>query len=137
MKTPEDSAQREAPQSGPLPIRVYADGSGARPDGQGSKFAWFREDSGQKKVTREDGLTNNQAEYRAILSALEALPDGCRAEILSDSENTCCQLNGQRRVLDPKLASLYGQILDLVEKKRLSVSFVWIPRRGNLAGKLI
>ncbi len=138
MKTRKDTARQDGnSQRGPSTIRVYTDGSGARPDGKGSGFAWLREDTGQKKVTREEGLTNNQAEYRAILSALEFLPEGSRAEILSDSENTCCQLNGQHRVLDPKLASLHGQIQALIQKKRLTVSFVWVSRRENLAGKLI
>ena len=118
-------------------IRIFTDGSGSRPDGKGSGFAWFRQDTSAKKIFREDGLTNNQAEYCAILSALEFLPKGTSAEILTDSENTCCQLNGQRRVLNPKLAEIYQQIQDLIEKNRLTVSFAWIPRRENLAGKLI
>jgi ribonuclease HI len=120
-----------------LPIRIFTDGAGCRPDGKGSGFAWLREDTVQKKITREDGLTNNQAEYRAILSALESLPKESHAEIRSDSENTCCQLNGSRRVLDPKLAEIFQQIQDLIEKNKLAVAFVWIPRRQNLAGKLI
>lgn len=118
-------------------IRIFTDGSGSRPNGKGSGFAWLRQDKSAKKIFREDGLTNNQAEYRAILSALEFLPKGTNAEILTDSENTCCQLNGQRRVLNPKLAEIYQQIQDLIEKNRLTVSFAWIPRRENLAGKLI
>jgi ribonuclease HI len=118
-------------------ITIYTDGSGARPNGMGSGFAWMRADTGQKKITRENGLTNNQAEYRAILSALESLLTGAHVEIRTDSENTCCQLNGQRRVLDSKLADIYQQIQSLIEKNQLTVSFVWIPRRENLAGKLI
>jgi ribonuclease HI len=118
-------------------IIIYADGSGARPDGKGSGFAWQRTDTGQKKITREDGLTNNQAEYRAILSALESVPRGGSVEIRTDSENICCQLNGQHRVLDPKLAEIYDQIQNLIEKNRLTVTFVWVRRGENPAGKLI
>jgi ribonuclease HI len=118
-------------------ITIYTDGSGARPDGKGSCFAWLRTDTGQKKITPKDGLTNNQAEYHAILSAVESLTEGAHATILSDSENICCQLNGQHRILDPTLAGLYDEIYDLIEKNRLIVNFVWIPRRQNLAGKLI
>ena len=118
-------------------IIIYTDGSGARPDGKGSGFAWFRVGTGEKKISRKDQLTNNQAEYLAIISALESLPKGAKAEIRTDSENTCCQLNGQRRVRDPKLAELHKQILTLKDKYHLNVVFVWIPRRENLAGKLI
>jgi ribonuclease HI len=118
-------------------IRIYTDGSGCRPDGKGSGFAWLRQDTGERKITRENGLTNNQAEYRAILAALEPLPKGATAEILTDSENTCFQLKGQRRTLDPKLAELNEKIRMLGKAKNLSVAFLWIPRRENLAGKLL
>jgi ribonuclease HI len=118
-------------------IRIFTDGSGCRPDGKGSCFAWLREDTGERKVTRIEGLTNNQAEYRAILSALESLSSGVSAEILTDSENTCFQLKGDRRVRDPHLVTLHDQIHVLIKKNRLNVTFTWIPRRDNKAGKLI
>jgi ribonuclease HI len=118
-------------------IIIYSDGLGAHADGEGSDFAWLRTDTGQKKITREDGLTNNQTEYRAILSAVEVLPKESHAEIRTDSENTCCQLNGQHRISNPTLEGLYDAIYDLIEQNRLTVRFVWIPRRENLAGKLI
>jgi ribonuclease HI len=118
-------------------VRIFTDGSGSRPDGKGSGFAWFRQDTGQKKIVREDGLTNNQAEYRAILAAVETLPTGAKAEILTDSENTCFQLKGIRRVIDPHLADLNARINSLIAKRRLAIEFTWIPRRENLAGKLI
>jgi ribonuclease HI len=118
-------------------IRIFTDGSGCRPDGKGSGYAWFREDTGEKKITRVDGLTNNQAEYRSILSAIESLNGVDTAEILTDSENTCFQLRGERRVRDPHLTELHDQIQALIKKNRLTVVFTWIPRRENRAGRLI
>jgi ribonuclease HI len=118
-------------------IRIFTDGAGCRPDGKGSGFAWLREDTNQKQIKREDNLTNNQAEYRAILSAIESLDSGANVEILTDSENTCFQLRAERRVRDPHLAQLHAQIHELIAKKQLIVTFSWISRRENLAGKLI
>jgi ribonuclease HI len=118
-------------------IQIYADGSGCRPDGSGSGFAWLRKDTGEKKIVREDRLTNNQAEYRAILSAVEHLPSGSNADLRTDSENTCFQLRGERRILDPRLAELAEKIETVMREKRLSIAFTWIPRRENLAGKLL
>lgn len=118
-------------------IRVYADGAGCRPDGTGSGFAWLRGSTGEKKVFRQQGLTNNQAEYRAILAALEALPPRAEVEILTDSQNTCFQLKGVYRIRDPRLGELHAQIYELITKKRLDVVFTWIPRSLNLAGKLV
>jgi len=118
-------------------IRIFTDGSGSRPDGKGSGFAWLREDSGERKVIREDGLTNNQAEYKAILSALESIDPHASVEILTDSENTCFQLKGERRTKDPHLADLSARIWAVIKKKSLNTIFTWIPRRENRAGKLI
>jgi ribonuclease HI len=118
-------------------IRIFTDGSGCRPDGKGSGFAWLREDNRTKKIIPEDGLTNNQAEYKAILSALESLEQGVRAEILTDSENTCFQLKGERRTRDPRLATLNETIQTLIATSHLDVIFTWIPRRDNQAGRLI
>src|SRR5437868_6680111 len=99
-------------------IQIYTDGSGCRPDGTGSCFAWLRENGSQPAIIRifkEDRLTNNQAEYKAILSALESVPLASIVEILTDSENTCFQLRGERRVKHPKLAELHSQIQKMIE----------------------
>jgi ribonuclease HI len=96
-------------------IRIFTDGSGRRSDGTGSGYAWFRQDTGEKKIVRENGLTNNQAEYRAIRSAIEALPalpSGTRFD-------------------------LYTEIHHTIATRELTVQFIWVPRRENLAGKLL
>lgn len=118
-------------------IVIYTDGAGCRPDGSGSGFAWVRQDTGEKDRIREDRLTNNQAEYRGILAALESVPKDSTVEIRSDAENVCCQLRGERRVLDQNLMRLRDQILGLKQKHNLSVAFVWVPRGENLAGKFL
>jgi ribonuclease HI len=119
-------------------VRIFTDGSGARPDGKGSKFAWLCSDTPAMKVYHEDGLTNNQAEYHAILAALDdGCPRGWNVQIVNDSENTIFQLRGQRRVLEPKLLEIHRQIQALIGHKRLTVEFVWVPRSENAAGKLL
>jgi ribonuclease HI len=132
MKTKEEAVNQS--------IRIYTDGSGCRPDGKGSCFAWLRENGSQPAIIRifkEDALTNNQAEYKAILSALESVAPGSNVEILTDSENTCFQLKGERRVKDPRLGELHDRVQRTIETGRLHVIFTWIPRRENRAGKLI
>jgi len=121
-------------------LRIYTDGSGCRPDGTGSGFAWLRENGSQPaiiRIVKEDRLTNNQAEYKAILSALESVPSTSNVEILTDSENTCFQLKGERRVKDPQLVQLHDRIQGVIEKGHLDVVFTWVPRRDNRAGRLI
>jgi hypothetical protein len=54
-----------------------------------------------------------------------------------DSMLICSQFTGRFRVLNPKLAGLLAAIRDLIERKNLSVKLTWIPRRENLADKLL
>jgi ribonuclease HI len=130
--------QKDSVQDG-LPdqvIHVFTDGTGARPDGKGSGFAWLRPDTGERQIIREDGLTNNQAEYRGVILALESLPIGAAVEIRTDSEVICEQLRGQYKVRDPKLIVLWTAVQDVIGRKNLRVRFIWVPREENPAGKL-
>ncbi len=127
----------ERESSGSQRIRIFCDGAGARPDGSGSAYAWFREDTGRKFARSADGLTSNQAEYRAILSALDALPDKSDVLILTDSQLVVSQICGDCRTKDPELRKLRSEIRQLVRDRKLDVRFRWVPRRENLAGKLI
>jgi len=118
-------------------LRFYTDGSGCRPDGMGSAIAWVREDTGLEKIERIDGLTNNQAEYSAIHSALKSAPKGSTVEILSDSQLVIYQIRGRYRVSDPQLGDLRNLINITVAARKLEVTFTWIPRAQNRADKLL
>jgi ribonuclease HI len=118
-------------------IRIFVDGSGARPDGKGSCFAFYRSDTGESSIECVNGLSNNQAEYRAVLLALNSVAEGSEIEILCDSQLVVCQFNRDWRVLDPNLALLLTQVRELIHERRLTVTATWIPRAQNVAGELI
>lgn len=60
--------------------------------------------------------TNNVAEYRGLLAALEAVlaMEVLDAEVFSDSELLVRQMNGQYRVRKPHLQELFQQAKELV-----------------------
>jgi len=118
-------------------LTVFLDGAGSRPDGTGSGFAWICPTTKEKRIERVPALTNNQAEYRAFIAALTALPDGARADLFSDSQVLCCQFDGTYKVRDPDLASLLSHAQSLIREKKLNVTLQWVPRAQNLAGKLL
>jgi ribonuclease HI len=125
------------PEESEQPLRIFTDGAGARPDGKGSGYGFLRTDTGEKQVTREDGLTNNQAEYKGIILALESLPRGTVVEVCTDSEVICAQLNRTYSVRNPKLALLWNDVQEVIQRKSLKTTFVWVPRQENPAGKLL
>lgn len=77
-------------------------------------------------------MTNNQAEYSALVRALKAARAARAREvrILSDSELMVNQLNGKYRVKNPGLAPLFAEAVRLLgEFDRWSISHV--PRALN------
>jgi ribonuclease HI len=76
--------------------------------------------------------TNNEAEYRAAVAALEAaLGLGLsHLELRMDSELVVRQLTGRYRVRNPRLAPLYGRAVDLRSRFQ-SVTFRNLPRAEN------
>jgi ribonuclease HI len=118
-------------------VRIYTDGAGKRPDGNGSGFAWVREDTRERHVERIPGLSNNEAEYRGVISAIKLLPEGCQVEVLSDSLLVVSQLGGEYRIRDPKLEKLAAEVKTIAEQKQLLLKVTWIPRGENQAGKLL
>jgi ribonuclease HI len=82
-------------------------------------------------------LTNNQAEYRAFLAALESVPQGGAVEMFSDSQLICSQFAGDYRVKDAALQELLSEIQALILNNQLKVKLQWVPRNRNLAGKLL
>ena len=75
--------------------------------------------------------TNNEAEYTAIIRAIERLIElkQVEANIFMDSELASKQLNGQYRVKSENIIPLYQKVQEL--KKDLKLSFHWIPRGDN------
>jgi ribonuclease HI len=76
--------------------------------------------------------TNNQAEYRALIAALERAIELNAKEIHleSDSELLVRQINGRYRVKNPTLRSLYQKVLQL-RNKLDCLTIVHIPRQQN------
>ncbi len=116
-------------------ITVYVDGAGADPNGL-SGFAWLRE-GGQKHAEWGRGWTNNEAEYRAVLAALQALPHGACAEILTDSALVFGQLHKGWQIREPRLCNLVEDIRKVISGRGLQITWRWIPRAENRADGLL
>jgi ribonuclease HI len=128
---------RNGAEDEPQVKKFHIDGSGARPDGSGSGWAWIRPATGKQRIKRIDHLTNNAAEYEALVAVLEYVVPNSRLEIATDSALVCHQFNGRWAVNEPRLSSLLDEARELIEEKNLEVEVRWIPREKNLAGELL
>ena len=116
-----------------LKISVYVDGSG----GPNGGFGFFVKETGESFYGKKSEITNNQAEYLAILSALKKFVEtNDEITIYSDSKNTVNQLNHEFAINNEKLRDLARESW-LIIAKFSKLSIVWIPRKENLAGKML
>ena len=112
---------------------IYVDGSG----GANSGYGFFVKETGESFFEEKPGITNNQAEYLAIISALKKY-EKLNGEIIiySDSKNTVNQLNHTFAINNEQLRTLARDAWSLISKFS-NLKIIWIPRGENLAGKIL
>ena len=116
-----------------MKINVYVDGSG----GPNGGFGYFVKETGESFYEKKPEITNNQAEYMAIIAALKNFVESnTEINIFSDSKNTISQLNHEFAINNEKLRELAREAWSLIGKFP-KVSLLWVPRKENLAGKML
>lgn len=125
----------------PEKVTAYADGASRGNPGPASYGVVLYDAEGNELHRSALAIgrgTNNEAEYRGAVAALEAaLGAGAReVELRVDSELVARQLNGHYKVRNPRLARLYKRVLDL--RTRFDrVAVVHVRREQNrVADKL-
>ncbi|KFM20839.1 Cell wall enzyme EbsB protein [Marine Group I thaumarchaeote SCGC AAA799-D07] len=116
-----------------MTLSIYVDGSG----GANSGYGFFVNETGESFYENKPEITNNQAEYMAIISALKKF-ENLHDEIIifSDSKNTVNQLNHEFAINNEELRSLAREAWSLMAKFS-NLKITWVPRSKNLAGKML
>ena len=116
-----------------MTFSIYVDGSGGSDPGYG----FFIKETGESFYEKKPNITNNQAEYLAIIAALKKF-QGSNDEIIiySDSKNTVSQLNHEFAINNEQLRDLAREAWTLLAKFS-KLKLTWVPRSENLAGKML
>lgn len=114
---------------------IHVDGASKGNPGAASIGATIKDEQGRliACISQRIGhATNNQAEYRAVIAALEkALKMGVReVDLKADSELVVKQLKGEYRVKRVTLKPLYERVRQLQGKLEL-LTIRHIPREQN------
>lgn len=123
-------------------IVLYTDGGSRGNPGIAGAGAVIKDHNGKtvKKISKLLGVvTNNEAEYQAIILGLETLKrlygsdkvKNYNIEIRSDSELVVSQLRGEYQIKEEKLIPFFIKIWNLQVKDFPKISFVHIPREQN------
>ena len=116
---------------------IYTDGAARGNPGPAAIGAVIKDERNcvVTSISQRIGVTtNNQAEYRALIAALQKVTGlGVRhVEIRSDSELMVKQLNGEYHVRNAGLKPLYAQVREALSSFE-SFIVVSIPREQNRA----
>ena len=116
-----------------MALSIYVDGSG----GPEAGFGFFVKETGESFYKKEPNVTNNQAEYMAIITVLKKFLDSKdEIAVYSDSKNTVSQLNHDYAINSAELRTLAMEAWNLMGRyPKLKIK--WIPREENLAGKML
>ena len=114
-------------------ITAYVDGAG----GDSSGYGYYILETGESEYVKEKNLTNNQAEYLAILSVLERFSGSTEPLIIhSDSQVVVRQINHDYSINNGMMREMARRVW-LLLPQYADVTIRWIPRRENLAGKML
>ncbi len=116
-------------------LKTYSDGASRGNPGHSAIAFMILKEDGEilKKHSKYVGIrTNNQAEYEALISALEFASGLNSQEVICylDSELIVKHLNGEYRVTSPNLKILWLKVQELRQSFR-KISFVHISRADS------
>ena len=114
---------------------IFSDGASQGNPGQSAIGVVIQDEQGKvvSRISRRIGhATNNQAEYRAIIAALEeAIKLGAEeVKVRADSELVVQQLNGRYKVKKATLRPLYQKVVQLTGALK-AFGITHIPRTQN------
>ncbi len=78
-----------------------------------------------------------QIEYKALITTLEILNDNSKYTLYSDNQSLVARMNCDHELPPSNFTKTHSQVIELIKQKKLSVQLKWVPRKKNLAGKLI
>ncbi len=111
-------------------IDILVDGSG-----DGHSIALFPDE--EVFFSYERGASNNEAEFNAVILALENLPDYSHARIRTDSQVVVWHLSREERARRPSFIRKRAVVQDLILQKNLKIDIQWIPRKQNRADRFL
>ncbi|NYT07823.1 MAG: reverse transcriptase-like protein [Methanomicrobiales archaeon] len=111
-------------------IEIQVDGSG-----DGHSVALFPGE--EIFFSYERGASNNEAEFNAVILALENLPDHSHARIRTDSQVVVWHLSREERVRHPSFIRKRAVVRDLILQKNLEIDIQWMPRKQNRADRFL
>jgi ribonuclease HI len=106
-------------------------------DGGEDKYCFVIPEKNIAKIFEKKGITNNEAEYLAVIEALNFVEENSNVLILSDSKLIVNQIKMEWHIKEERLREMFKKIIGIIDEKKLKFKIEWIPREENKAGKVL
>jgi ribonuclease HI len=118
----------------PKKIMIFSDGGARGNPGPAAIASLIISEEGRVLVTNSKYIgshTNNQAEYKALIAALQSAMDLHAEEVIChlDSELVVKQIVGEYSVKNKELMKLWGRVKEITTNFK-RVSFISVPREN-------
>ncbi|MCL5432505.1 MAG: ribonuclease HI family protein [Patescibacteria group bacterium] len=122
-------------------IRIFTDGGARGNPGPAATGVYIEDSKGNKIASFGEKIgnaTNNVAEYKAVITALEWLnknkekiDSDLKINFFLDSQLVSSQLNGLFKIKNPDLRNLLFKIRELEADLNADISYRYVPREEN------
>ena len=116
---------------------IYTDGGYSISNNVGSAAYVILKSDGQTLLTQNSFLlrkeTSQRAELKAILAAIDALPDRCCARVCTDCLAATLSLGRAPRRKNQPDVDLLLMYKQMVRRKKLLIEFQWVSSRSGAA----
>jgi len=107
-------------------------------DGSGNGYYGYQIGEEEPVIYHAPGkITNNQAEFEALVCLLRDVENDSELLIFSDSMLLVNGFNQSWSLRNVKLKQLRDEALRLVDEKHLRVKVGWVPRKKNVFGNYL
>jgi ribonuclease HI len=106
-------------------------------DGGENKYCFVIPEKNVVRTFVKKWITNNEAEYLAVIEALNFVEENSEVSILSDSKLIVNQIKMEWHIKEERLREMFKKVIEIIDKKKLKFKIEWIPREENKAGKIL
>jgi len=110
-------------------MKAYIDGS------EKGLYGYLIRPGEKLKLVKDHPMTNNQAEWLALLTLLLDLEEETTIQVYSDSQIVVNQLKGEWETKNETLKHMKKIALMIIQTKNLNVRITWVRRNLNPFGK--
>jgi ribonuclease HI len=94
-------------------------------DGGKKKYCFVIPEKNIVKMFDSKDMTNNEAEYSAVIEALKFIEENSKVTVFSDSKLVVNQVKMEWHIKQERMRQLFKKVLSLINEKKIDFNIYW------------